>query len=118
MKKKKISFRAFNKYLKGVTIAQWFINLANIPIGLLTASLMSYVVTSATDGRTNDVFKGSVKLLLLLIGFRIFQSVYNIKLERAKSKVIHKCKLELYDRFLSGSLSALYSFDSGQESSG
>lgn len=81
MKKKKISFRIFNKYLKGVTIAQWFINLENIPIGLLTANLMSYVVTLATDGRTSDVVEGSVKLLLLLIGFRIFQSVYNIKLE-------------------------------------
>lgn len=111
---RKNSLSILNKYLKGVTIAQWFINLTNIPVGLLNANLMSYVVLSATSGRTGDVMKSGIALMLLLIGYSLFQSIYNIRLERAKSRSLHKCKIELYHRFLSSPLSILYSSDSGQ----
>lgn len=85
MKKKNNSLGIFNKYLKSVTIAQWLLNLTNIPIGLLNANLMSYVVLSATNGRTREVVKSGIELMLILIGYSLFQSMYNIKLERTKS---------------------------------
>ncbi len=107
-------FRAFYHYLKYIAAAAWILSLANIPINLLAADWMSGIVTSATEGRTKTVVMAGLELLALLVGFRLFETLSSIYLERAKSKALQRCRMELYGKFLEGSLSDLYSSDSGQ----
>ena len=107
-------FRVFYHYLKYIAAAAWILSLANIPINLLAADWMSGIVTSATEGRTKTVVMAGLELLALLVGFRLFETLSRIYLERAKSKALQRCRMELYGKFLAGSLSDLYSSDSGQ----
>ncbi len=107
-------FRAFERHLKYIAAVVWLLQLANIPVNLLTANGMSEIVNAATGGQTERVLTAGLRLAVLLICFKLCESVCRIWLERAKSQALHRCKMELYGQFLSNPLSALYSSDSGQ----
>lgn len=104
----------FNKHLRYTAIALSFSGLVDIPIGLLTANLMAYIVESAVQGKTSEVINNGMCLVLLLIGYKVIQSIYGIITECAKVKAIHKCKIELYRTFLSNPLSVLCSSNNGR----
>lgn len=109
-----MSFRSFRDHLKGVAIAKAILDFISIPVNLLCAGLLADIVMYATAGDTHSVLNRGLALALLFAGYKIFETVCCIRLERSRSKKLQTCKLEMYDRFLSGSLAALYSGNSGQ----
>ena len=109
-----MNFRIFRDHLKGVAIAKAILDLISIPVNLLSAGLLADIVLYATDGDTHSVLNSGLALALLLAGYKIFETICRIRLELSRSKTLQGCKLELYERFLSGPLAALYSGNSGQ----
>lgn len=98
----------FAKELRKVSICSWILKLIPIPVGLVTAGLMSEVVTRATGGDVSSVVKTAITLLLIVIGMKIFDVITGIMYERVKTNAVHKCKLSLYERFLGMPISLLY----------
>lgn len=109
-----MKFRFFREHLKGIAIAKALFDLVSIPVNLFSARMLADIVLSATSGDTNTVLSSGLKLAALLIGYKIFETLCRIRLERRRSKALHKCKLELYENFLSRPLWELYSSDNGQ----
>lgn len=104
----------FNKCFKGISVVILLSRLVRIPMELLVAKIMSEVTIFAIDGKTNNVIKSGITLIVLLVVFKILYSFLSIKLAQAQSKALHKCKVQLYHVFLSTSLCFLYSSDAGQ----
>ncbi len=98
----------FAKELRKVSICSWILKLIPIPVGLVTASLTSQVVTKANGGDVRGVVKTAITLLLIVIGMKIFDVVTGIMYERAKTNAVHRCKIGLYKRFLGMPISLLY----------
>ena len=104
----------FNKCFKGISVVIFFSRLVRLPMELLVAKIVSIVTIFAIDGKTNNVIKSGITLIVLLVVFKILYSFLSIKLAKAQSKALHKCKVQLYHVFLSTSLCFLYSSDAGQ----
>lgn len=106
--------REFAPVLRRVCIAAWILKLIPIPIGLWNARLLSRTVTAAVSGDSESVLKTGAILLLLLAFTRAFDFATGLWHRKASSRVLHRCRLLLYRRFLSCPLSVLYGMEHGQ----
>lgn len=113
MKQKKIS-QLFNKHLKLLAIKKCIFELLSIPVSLLNAILLSKMVTCAISGRTIEVLKLGVLLIIILICFTFFNISFQIKQKQIASNFINRCKIELYNLFFDLPLTTLYSYNNGQ----
>lgn len=103
----------FAPMLRKASFAAWAIKLVPIPIGIVSARLMSDVVTKAVGGKINGVLFTSAVLLAITVGMKIFSIFSSIAYEKASSQATHQCKLLLYRRFLSNPLHRLYTSENG-----
>lgn len=98
-----------NDDLKTPSILSWALKLVKIPFTILTAKLTANVITMATNGEIITLLYTSAALLALVIGVQIFTLNTEIIYQKCLSKSLHKCKIELYQQFLSNPLSHLFS---------
>ena len=106
-------FDPFKKYLRNVSITAFFLHIIPIPTGIITARLISKVVDHAVGGQITDVLKTGIFLLVIVILVKTFQTIADIAFQKAKSNALHRCKMNLYQWFLSNPLKLLYSSEHG-----
>lgn len=104
----------FNDYLKKVSFFSWILKLIPIPIGIIIAKLGAEVTMRATEGNIEKVISNSLILLGIIIGIKVFNILTEIAYKKAVSKSVHKCKMSLYNKFLSNPLYMLYSSQYGE----
>lgn len=99
---------ALNSYTKRVSLFSGVLKLIPIPIGLFTAKLMSEVVMCATEGDVDGVINGSLVLLGIIIGVNLLKGIGEVAYEKLVSQTLQKCKVALYEQFLTNPLHVLY----------
>lgn len=104
----------FSKNLSKVSFYSWIIKLIPIPIGIISAKLMSIIIEFAIDGKMTDVIRIACIFLVINIGLILFNMIAGIHFEKVVSKAIHKCKIMMYNKFLSSSLDMLYLSERGE----
>ncbi len=104
----------FHHHLRKTAVGGAILDLLRIPVSLLSAAWLADIVLSATAGDTKAVLAGGVRLALLLVGYQLLEALGRMYLERGRARARQRCRQELYRRFLSKPLSALYSDDRGQ----
>lgn len=109
-----MKFTFFRRHLRKAAVIETLLGTVGIPVNLAVAALMARVVQSALSGDTSAVLADGVWLAALLIGYRSVETLLRIRQERRRSKALHNCKLELYDRFLSRPLPWLCACGSGE----
>lgn len=106
--------KTFSSILRQISIVSWILKLIPVPVDVLTAALMAKVVSQAAAGKVHAVLSASLILFAVVIGMKIFQTVTGILYEQAASGALHRCKITLYDIFLTNPLSVLYRSGHGE----
>ena len=104
----------FSPILRRVTLAAWFLRLVPVPFGLLTARLSAKLVSSAVGTDVSGAVRTGILLLAVMIALRLFDVFSGIGFDRASSAALHRCKMELYRRFLACPLHVLYAAEHGR----
>lgn len=112
--KNKTPSQVFSPLLRRVSIAAWILHLIPIPFGILTARLSADLVSAAADGDVPSVAVTGGTLLAVLLGLRLFDVLTGIAYDRAVQTALHRCKMELYRRFLACPLHVLYATEHGK----
>ncbi len=110
---KKKSIDIFVDKLRKVSICSWILKLIPIPVGLVTAGLMSEIVTKATDGDVRGVVVTAAILLTVVIGMKLFDIITGIMYEKARLNALHKCKMSLYEKFFATPMHLLFKSEHG-----
>ncbi len=110
--KKKLR-RTFYPILRKLSFCTFILKMIPIPFTLLTATMLSGLVTEATSQHVSAVLSLSAKLILLLLGMKGFDILTGIALQKASSQALHACKQKLYHQFLSNPLHRLYTTNHG-----
>ena len=87
--------------------------LIPIPIGLISAKLISMTIMNATTGSTKEVIKYSSILFAIIVAITILRIVTSISVQKLSSKAIQRCKIDFYKVFLSNPLCNLFSSEYG-----
>lgn len=111
---RKTASQVFSPILRRVSLAAWILRITPIPFGLLTARLSADLVAAAVDGGVSDVVRTGGTLLAVIFGLRLFDVLTGIAYDRASSAALHRCKMELYRRFLACPLHVLYATEHGK----
>ena len=104
----------FSEELRKVSIASLILKLIPIPVGIVTAQLMSEIVSNATIGKVNAVVVTASILMVVVICMKVFEILSSTVFKKSSSKALHYCKLNFYDRFLSNPMSTLYESKHGE----
>ncbi len=82
--------------------------LVKIPVGILTAGLLSSLVANANSGKIGDVLRYGLILALICISMQLLEItggiLYRIKMEKS----LHRCRLYLYNQLSVSSLESLF----------
>ena len=100
--------------LKKAAVCRTLLGLAAIPVGLLTARVLAAAVTAAVAGDTTAVLNAAWQLPALLLGWKAAETLGTWALELYESRALHRCKLSVYETWLSGPLARLYAQSSGE----
>ncbi len=106
--------QVFSPILRRVSLAAWMLRIIPIPFGVLTAELSANLISSAIAQNVGEVVRGGLTLLAVILGLRLFDVLTGIAYDRAASKAMHRCKMELYRRFLGCPPDVLYSTGHGK----
>jgi len=82
-------------------------------INIIRSTLLSSVVTEATEGNIENVLCTAVILMVLVIGSSGLNIIVETILERNKARKIHNCKMKFYEIFFHRSLNYLYDMKIG-----
>ena len=103
----------FKKELRKVAALGCALHMIRIPMNLLTARLLSRIISDAGAGNARKVLGQGAALLLVIAGMLLLEIGGGILLQRKKAKAIHRCKLHLYGRLASCPLESLASSGHG-----
>ena len=104
----------FSPVLKSVSIISVLLKIVSVPIGIINAKLMANVVSAATAGDYKSVLKNSLFILTVLLIVKIFDLITGYMYQKKISDSLHKCKMLLYERYLSSPLNVLYQSTVGE----
>lgn len=99
--------RRFKKELRKAAALKCALNMMRIPVSLLTARLLSRIVSAAGEGNADAVLRQGAALLLTVSGMLLLEIGGGIPLQRLKAKSIHRCKLYLYMQLAASPLESL-----------
>ena len=100
--------------LKYIAIANSFVNSLNIPVNLFVASLLSDVITNATEGNVQVVMLKATILLTIVLGKSLFNIFVGITIDKHTLNKLHCCKLKLYNQLFLNPFYVLYSLNYGE----
>ncbi|MDF2539110.1 MAG: hypothetical protein K0S76_2131 [Herbinix sp.] len=103
----------FDPYLKKIGYINWIKKSINIPFSIITASLISEIVTLSIDAKVMTVIKYSIIITALMIALKVTDMLFDIYYKRSLSIALHKCKMLLYNQIMSNPLSTLFKAQSG-----
>lgn len=103
----------FKRELRTVAALNGILKTIRIPMSLLTASLLSHIVSAAGAGDADSVLGQGTALLSVISGMLLLEIGGGILLQRLKAKAIHRCKLYLYGRLAASPLASLASSGHG-----
>lgn len=104
----------FFPVLKSVSFVSGLLQIASVPIGIINAKLMADVVTKATAGDYKSVLKSSLLILTILLFVKVFDLITGYIYQKKSSDSLHKCKMLLYEQYLSSPLNVLYQSTVGE----
>ncbi|QSX05750.1 ABC transporter ATP-binding protein [Sedimentibacter sp. zth1] len=114
MKNKQKISNLIKPILMKVSITSCLLKLISVPIALITANLMSNMVTNATNGNVHSVIKYSIYILSVIIIDKLFSILATISFEKKVSTSKHKCKMFLYKNLFNNPLNILYDEEHGK----
>lgn len=91
-----------------IIFANSFINLLQIFLSIISAKLLSAVITEATKENIRNVLFIAVILLCIVFGKSVMNILAEIALEKRKIQKVHNCKLKFYQLFFQKPLKDLY----------
>ncbi len=103
----------FKKELRTVAALNGILKTIRIPISILTASLLSRIVSAAGAGNAAVVLGQGAALLSVISGMLLLEIGGGILSQRLKAKALHRCKLYLYGRLAASPLASLASSGHG-----
>lgn len=106
----------FFPILKPASVVSTLLKLVSVPIGIINAKLMASAVRAATLGDYKSVIKNSLFILTALLFVKIFDLITGYVYQKKISHSLHKCKMLLYERYLSSPLNVLYQSTVGETS--
>lgn len=106
-------FQYTKKSLKKSKILQWLQLTLPIPIGIITAQLLSKVVSHAINGEVRNTAKLGICILCILIVEKLASIGIRILYEKTSTAALYQCRMELYRQFLSNPLDLLFASDHG-----
>lgn len=101
-------YQSFSPQLWRVCLATWCLRIIPIPIGIISAKLLSKIVASATGGHFFTVLIFGILLIITTILTKLFEVATGIAYDKAKIRALQKCKMLLYRSFFCCPLSKLY----------
>lgn len=101
-------YQCFHPQLWRVCLATWCLKMVPIPVGIISAKLLSRIVASATAGHFSTVLMFGILLILITILIKLFEVGTGIAYDKATTQALQRCKLLLYRSFFSCPLSKLY----------
>lgn len=102
------------KIFKRACCGNGLLNMLLLPINLITAQILSFVVSQASSGNINGIIRYAMMLLTVIILSTVFQTAANIALEKEELRALHRFKLCFLDRFLSNPPHRLFQTDYGE----
>lgn len=105
------STKLFRPVLLKSSLLSWILRLLPISNGLITARILSGIVSGASKGEVSGVLSGGFFLLFFVLAVKVLEVLLGIAFEKAKARSVHCCKIKLYQIFLKNPLQVL--FDSG-----
>ena len=99
--------------VKRLSFFSWLLKLIPIPVGIISAKLMSGLISCATDGDVGTTVKTSIMIISFTAAVKLFDVISGIAFQNISARVMHRCKIEFYKRFLSSPLSVLYESNLG-----
>lgn len=99
--------------VKRLSFFSWLLKLIPIPVGIISAKLMSGLISCATDGDVGTTVKTSIMIISFTAAVKLFDVISGIAFRNISARVMHRCKIEFYKRFLSSPLSVLYESNLG-----
>lgn len=106
-------FQYTKKALKKSKIIQWIQLTFPVPMGILTAQLLSKVVSYAVGGEAWHVAKLGGCLLCIVVAEKLVGISIRIYYEKTSSAALHACKMELFRQFLANPMDVLFASDHG-----
>lgn len=110
---KSIKIMLYRKLLT-ISVIFAFIKLISIPFNLILARKMAEIVSCAINGNVNEVLYNAICVILFVVIFKTSVAMIEILFKKRESVALHKCKIELYNQFLSKPLYSLYTSEYGQ----
>ncbi len=102
------------KFFKKVCCSNTAVKIILIPISLISAELLSLVVSQASLGNVPGVVRYSAGLLTLVLLSAAFQTTVNIALKKEELRAVHGFRLCFLDQFLANSSDRLFRTDYGE----
>lgn len=106
-------YECFRPQLWRVCVATWCLDLIPIPIGIISAKLLSQIVASAIDGNFPGVLLSGVLLISITILAKLFEVGTGIVYDTAVTLALQRCKMLLYRSLFRCPLSKLYTTKTG-----
>lgn len=93
--------------LRKVSLISWMLKLIPVIIRLLTSALIAEIVSYAVKEDIENTLVNGVILLGVEACLFLFSLISETKYQKISSQELHKCKMQLYYKFLSNPLSML-----------
>lgn len=103
----------FRKNLKKIAFGGCILQLVHIPVGIVTAAMLSSIVSHANMGRTEAVLRQSLVLLSVIICMHLLEIAGGIFFRIAKEKAVHRCRICIYQQLEATPLASLFSLNYG-----
>lgn len=104
----------FGKTLKPVFWGTAAVKTISIPFSLITAQLLSDVVTQAIQGKVDAVVMKSILILVLLLSSIALQTASNTAIRKKKTKALNQCRIDFLDSLFRNPLDRLFRADHGE----
>lgn len=99
--------KRFHSELKGVAILNGILKLCHIPAGILTARLLSSIVSGAGAGDMGSVLRQGMALFAVIAGMLLLEIWGGTVYQRRRAGALHRCKLFLYGQLAASPLASL-----------
>lgn len=109
-----MTHKDFLRHFKLVYIGNSLVKCFNVPITLVTAQLLSMIISFASAGDAAAVAKNALILLAVIAAFTALRYAADVLLEKQKCKALNDCRMGFLGRLLCAPLPKLFRADYGE----
>ena len=104
----------FGKTLKPVFWGTAAVKTISIPFSLITAQLLSDVVTQAIQGKVDAVVMKSILILVLLLCSIALHTASNTVIRKKQTKALNQCRIDFLNSLFRNPIDRLFRADHGE----